>query len=123
MTSSIRSGGICVRATRAAMTCPARSSARTPERPPPYRPNGERIPSTRYAARVIEDVNHSRKLALRISAAYRRAMFALPDQELAEHEVSWLAIRQPAVIRMLERELASPDGDAFAAGLELACRV
>jgi hypothetical protein len=49
-------------------------------------------------------------------------MFALPDQALAEHEVSWLAIRQPAVIRMLERELASPDGDAFAAGLELACR-
>jgi len=50
-------------------------------------------------------------------------MFALPKEELAEHEVSWLAIRQPAVIRMLERELASPDGDAFAAGLELACRV
>src|SRR5262245_7775023 len=41
----------------------------------------------------------------------------------AEHEVSWLAIRQPAVIRLLERELAAPDGDAFAAGLELACRV
>jgi hypothetical protein len=37
--------------------------------------------------------------------------------------VSWLAIRQPAVMRMLEAELASPDGDAFAAGLELACRV
>jgi hypothetical protein len=51
-------------------------------------------------------------------------MFARPSQEeLAEHEVSWLAIRQPAVIRLLERELASPDGDAFAAGLELACRV
>lgn len=50
-------------------------------------------------------------------------MFALVDQDLAEHEVSWLAIRQPAVIRLLERELASPDGDAFAAGLELACRV
>ncbi|MDQ3365708.1 MAG: hypothetical protein M3680_09810 [Myxococcota bacterium] len=44
-------------------------------------------------------------------------------QELAEHDVSWLAIRQPAVIRLLERELAAPDGDAFAAGLELACRV
>ena len=41
----------------------------------------------------------------------------------AEHDVSWLAIRQPAVIRLLERELASPDGDPFAAGLELACRV
>ena len=42
---------------------------------------------------------------------------------LAEHDVSWLAIRQPAVMRLLEAELASPDGDAFAAGLELACRV
>ena len=42
---------------------------------------------------------------------------------LAERDVSWLAIRQPAVMRMLEAELASPDGDAFAAGLELACRV
>jgi hypothetical protein len=41
----------------------------------------------------------------------------------AEHDVSWLAIRQPAVMRLLERELASPDGDAFGAGLELACRV
>ncbi len=44
------------------------------------------------------------------------------DQQ-AEHDVSWLAIRQPAVIRLLESELASADGDAFAAGLELACRV
>jgi hypothetical protein len=43
--------------------------------------------------------------------------------ERAEHDVSWLAIRHPAVVRLLERELASPDGDAFAAGLELACRV
>jgi hypothetical protein len=42
---------------------------------------------------------------------------------LAEHDVSWLAIRQPAVMRLLEAELASTDGDAFAAGLELACRV
>ncbi len=44
-------------------------------------------------------------------------------QTLAEHDVSWLAIRQPAVMRLLETELMSPDGDAFAAGLELACRV
>jgi hypothetical protein len=44
-------------------------------------------------------------------------------QELEEHDASWLAIRQPAVVRLLERELASPDGDALAAGLELACRV
>jgi len=42
---------------------------------------------------------------------------------LAEHDVSWLAIRQPAVMRLLEVELASPDNDAFAVGLELACRV
>lgn len=45
------------------------------------------------------------------------------DLETTEHDVSWLAIRQPAVMRLLERELASPDNDAFAAGLELACRV
>jgi hypothetical protein len=39
-------------------------------------------------------------------------------------EISWLAIRQPAVIRMLERELdAGTDTDNFAAGLELACHV
>lgn len=44
-------------------------------------------------------------------------------QELAEHDVSWLAIRQPAVMRLLERELSGGDNDAFAAGLELACRV
>lgn len=44
-------------------------------------------------------------------------------QELCVEDVSWLAIRQPAVMRLLERELASPDGDALAAGLELACRV
>lgn len=43
--------------------------------------------------------------------------------EPAEHDVSWLAIRHPAVMRLLERELASPAGDAFAAGLELATRV
>jgi hypothetical protein len=42
---------------------------------------------------------------------------------LAEHDVSWLAIKQPAVMRLLEQELATPDGDMFAAGLELACRV
>ncbi len=45
-----------------------------------------------------------------------------PHLATAEHDASWLAIRQPAVIRLLERELASADGDAFAAGLELACR-
>jgi hypothetical protein len=38
-------------------------------------------------------------------------------------EVSWLAIRQPGVIRLLERRLWAPDGDAFAAALELVCRI
>jgi hypothetical protein len=42
---------------------------------------------------------------------------------LAEYDVSWLAIRQPAVLRLLERELSSPDRDAFAAGLELTSRL
>jgi len=44
-------------------------------------------------------------------------------QELAEQDVSWLAIRYPAVMRLLDRELAAPDGDAHAAGLELASRI
>jgi hypothetical protein len=43
--------------------------------------------------------------------------------EDAEHQVSWFAIRHPAVLRLIERELAAPDGDAFGAGLALACRV
>ena len=38
-------------------------------------------------------------------------------------EVSWLAIRQPAVIRFLESRLWSEDGDALAAGLELSVRL
>ena len=45
------------------------------------------------------------------------------SESFADHDASWLAIRQPAVVRLLERELASPDNDAFAAGLALACRV
>jgi hypothetical protein len=49
------------------------------------------------------------------------AMVALVEQ--VEQDVRWLATRQPAVIRLLERELAAPDGDAFAAGIEMACRV
>jgi len=67
-------------------------------------------------------------------------------QHLAEHDVSWLAIRQPAVLRFLERELGPAraratndaagsrsgahslrgsfrDGDAFGAGLALACQI
>ncbi|HTJ42226.1 MAG TPA: hypothetical protein VL463_09020 [Kofleriaceae bacterium] len=37
--------------------------------------------------------------------------------------MSWLAIRQPAVIRFLESRLSSDDGDALAAGLELGVRL
>ncbi len=47
----------------------------------------------------------------------------LDVQDRATEDASWLAIRHPAVMRLLERELAARDGDALAAGLELACRV
>lgn len=43
--------------------------------------------------------------------------------ETSAQEVSWLAIRQPGVIRLLERRLWAADGDAFAAALELVCRL
>jgi hypothetical protein len=49
-----------------------------------------------------------------------------PDPVLlgrASDDASWLAIRHPAVMRLLERELAARDGGALGAGLELACRV
>ena len=46
-----------------------------------------------------------------------RALDRAPD------DASRLALRHPAVMRLLERELAGRDGDALAAGLELACRV
>ena len=53
-------------------------------------------------------------------------LHATPLQS-APSDAGWLAIRQPAVIRLLERELGGfagfSDGDAFAAGLELASRV
>jgi hypothetical protein len=41
----------------------------------------------------------------------------------AADDARWLAIRHPAVLRLLERELAARDGAALAAGLTLACRV
>lgn len=46
-----------------------------------------------------------------------------PPQPASAEQVGYLAIRQPAIIYFLQRELWSKDGDAFAAGLELACRV
>jgi hypothetical protein len=41
----------------------------------------------------------------------------------ATDDASRLALRHPAVMRLLERELSARDGGALAAGLELACRV
>jgi hypothetical protein len=43
--------------------------------------------------------------------------------ELTAEQVSWFAIRQPAVVKMLERELWTDDGDAFAVALDAVCRV
>src|SRR3569833_4765049 len=52
--------------------------------------------------------------------------FTSPGDQ-AEQDGSWLAIRHPAVSRLLEQELGNPEdarvADAFAAGLDLACRV
>jgi hypothetical protein len=45
------------------------------------------------------------------------------SSELDAEEVSWFAIRQPAVIKLLERELWDGDGDAFAVALDAVCRV
>lgn len=50
-------------------------------------------------------------------------MEARPPTPAGAEQVGALAIRQPAIIYFLQRELWSKDGDAFAAGLELACRV
>jgi len=54
-------------------------------------------------------------------------MLDVQPLQSASRDASWLAIRQPAVIKLLERELGGfagfGDGDAFAAGLELASRV
>ncbi|MCA9675203.1 MAG: hypothetical protein H6708_14025 [Kofleriaceae bacterium] len=45
------------------------------------------------------------------------------EHELPAEDVSWFAIRQPSVIRLLEQQLWSPDGDAFAVALDAVCRV
>ena len=47
----------------------------------------------------------------------------LRSLDRATGDASWLAIRHPAVLRLLDRELAARDGDARAAGLALARRV
>lgn len=41
----------------------------------------------------------------------------------AAGELSWFAIRQPAIIHFLERRLWAADGDAFAVALDAACRL
>jgi hypothetical protein len=46
-----------------------------------------------------------------------------PGMVEAHEDVTWLAIRQPAVVRLLERELAVHDRDALAAALALACQL
>jgi hypothetical protein len=45
------------------------------------------------------------------------------DQPAAARVLSWFAIRQPAIIRFLERSLWAADGDAFAVALDAACRL
>jgi hypothetical protein len=45
------------------------------------------------------------------------------DRELPAEDISWFAIRQPSMVKLLERELWDGDGDAFALALDAACRV
>lgn len=70
--------------------------------------------------------------ALRICARLRRAgslehspgFASRPGEyEAAARELSWFAIRQPAIIRFLQQRLWAPDGDAFAVALDAACRL
>lgn len=46
-----------------------------------------------------------------------------PTTDAPAQELAWFAIRQPAVVRFLERRLWAPDGDAFAVALDLVCRL
>lgn len=73
------------------------------------------------ARRAARSSSARRKLALRRGRRLGSSMIS--SVQVAERDASWFAIRHPAVMRLLERELVSSDGDAFAAGLELACRV
>jgi hypothetical protein len=61
-------------------------------------------------------------LTTAIAASYDRFPMQRSECSSAE-EVSWLAIRQPGVIKLLEQRLWAPDGDAFAAALELTCQL
>ena len=46
-----------------------------------------------------------------------------PTTDAPAQELAWFAIRQPAVVRFLERRLWAPDGDVFAFALDLVCRL
>ena len=46
-----------------------------------------------------------------------------PCSDAPAQELAWFAIRQPAVVRFLERRLWAPDGDAFAVALDAVCRL
>jgi hypothetical protein len=48
---------------------------------------------------------------------------AAPISDAPAQELAWFAIRQPVVVRFLERRLWSADGDAFAVALDAVCRL
>ncbi|MEZ4398749.1 MAG: hypothetical protein R3B06_01925 [Kofleriaceae bacterium] len=52
-----------------------------------------------------------------------QTLAAAPVSEAPAQELAWFAIRQPAVVRFLERRLAAPDGDALAVALDVGCRL
>jgi hypothetical protein len=45
------------------------------------------------------------------------------EEDLDAAAIGWFAARQPAIIRFCEDQLWRPDGDAFAVGLDAACRL
>jgi len=51
------------------------------------------------------------------------SLASAPITEAPAQELAWFAIRQPAVLRFLERRLGTPDGDAFAVALDAVCRL
>ena len=51
------------------------------------------------------------------------SLAAAPISDAPAQELAWFAIRQPAVVRFLERRLWSADGDAFAVALDAVCRL
>jgi hypothetical protein len=53
----------------------------------------------------------------------RSTLASAPTTDAPAQELAWFAIRQPAVVRFVERRLWSRDGDAFAVALDLVCRL